>query len=204
MSVSAAFLLSFLTGAIPTSFILVKMRTGQDIRRLGSGNAGATNVYRSVGKKEGLAVLAADIAKGLIAVTLFTPWIEATGWEATTQRFVVGLAAIFGHVFSPFLGFKGGKGVATSAGVGLAVYPVPLAIALAVWAIVLMRWRIVSVASITAAYVFAVCCFIFVASPVHCAIAIAAAVFITWTHRVNISRLRKGEEPEFISGKKGP
>ena len=158
MQFSLAFLAAFLMGSIPTSYLFVKWTRGQDIRELGSGNPGATNVMRVVGKREGLIVLAADILKGFVAVILLSAWVGDHPWTHRTFQFVLGLCSVLGHVFTPFLKFKGGKGVATSMGVALAVYPIPLAVALAVWGAILMIFRYVSVASICAAYAFVVAC----------------------------------------------
>lgn len=188
---------SSLIGAIPSSYILVKLRTGKDIRKLGSGNAGATNVFRHVGKKEGLAVLAFDFLKGALAVTLFSGWTDYT-FSDETWRLFLGLAAILGHVFTPFLGFKGGKGVATGGGVALAVYPLQFLVAIAVWAVVLRVSRYMSVASISAAWVFAFLSIFTLPDLTHKLIVISCACFITWTHRANIERLRKGQELPFI------
>jgi len=129
MSAFASFLsslsIAFLIGSIPTAFIYVKLKTGEDIRSLGSGNVGATNVMRVVGKKHGIFVLFADALKGIVSVLLLSFYfsVDHNALSPKTYQFLIGLSSILGHVFTPFLCFKGGKGVAVSAGVGISIYP---------------------------------------------------------------------------------
>jgi len=167
---------AFLIGSIPTSYLLVKIKTGQDIRKLGSGNAGATNVFRSVGRGEGLTVLFADFFKGTAAVIILSKLIEFPYTSPQTYQFLIGLAAILGHVFTPFLGFKGGKGVAAAGGVALAIYPVNFLLTLAVWAGVLFTTKYMSLASITAGYVFALSAFFTMQNRFHIFLSILCAV----------------------------
>lgn len=191
-----AFAAAFLIGSLPTAYLWVRLKTGKDIRTLGSGNVGATNVFRCVGKGDGVAVLAIDALKGVAGVWLGRI-VWSGGWvagDAELTGFLLGLTAILGHVFTPWLKFKGGKGVATGAGVALAVYPLPFFLALTVWIAVLKTSRYMSVASITAAYIFAGATAWLVPNKTHACIALAAAAFITWTHRANIARLRQGTE----------
>lgn len=197
-----AVLTAFGIGSIPSAYLWVRAKTGKDIRSLGSGNVGATNVFRSVGKMDGIGVLALDALKGVLGVL-----IGGVIWGASSRQsdadlqligFGLGIAAILGHVFTPWLNFKGGKGVATGAGVALAVYPVPFFLALSVWIVLLKVTRYMSVASIAAAYAFAAATAWAVPNKTHAAIALAAAVFITWTHRSNIDRLRKGSETKLF------
>lgn len=188
---------AFLVGSFPTSYLLVKALRGKDIRQLGSGNPGATNVFRCVGAKEGLLVLGIDILKGFLAVSLLGIFVSETPVSDRTFALFLVIASVLGHAFTPFLKFRGGKGVATATGGGLAVYPIPLVMALLVWAIFLFGTRYMSVASIAGAYSFVVGCLIFVPERHHAAIALGIAFFITWTHRANIHRLRRGEEGKF-------
>ena len=136
-------------GAIPTSHLVSRSFAKIDLRQHGSGNLGATNLYRVLGWKYAIPVGLFDIAKGAIPVLVFAPQVSGSELYALA----CGVAAIIGHVFSVFVGFKGGKGVATAAGVMLALTPLALGVAAAVWAVVLMLTGYVSLASIAAAAV---------------------------------------------------
>jgi glycerol-3-phosphate acyltransferase PlsY len=201
----AAIIAAYLIGSIPSAYVWTRVKTGKDIRTMGSGNVGATNVFRSVGRKDGIIVLAADAAKGVLGVWIgIWIWGMSGGLEQYASgdrlliQFGLGCCAILGHVFTPWLKFKGGKGVATGAGVALAVYPIPLFLAFVCWSVILKTTRYMSVASILAAYVFAVATAWIIPGKTHAIIALLAAVFITWTHRSNISRLRKGSESKLF------
>jgi glycerol-3-phosphate acyltransferase PlsY len=138
---------SYLLGAIPTSYLTVRLATGQDLRQLGSNNLGATNLFRQLGWAFAIPVGLFDLAKGAIPVIVFGP--RAGGGEVVPL--LLGAAAVVGHVFSVFVRFKGGKGVATGAGVVLATAPWAFLVALVVWAVV-TRWSgYVSLGSILAA-----------------------------------------------------
>src|SRR5918997_1107199 len=141
---------SYFIGAIPTSYLLSRFFAGVDLRRQGSGNLGATNLYRVLGWKYAVPAALVDIAKGLVPVVLFAPR------ASPSQMFALacGVAAIVGHVFSVFVGFRGGKGVATAAGVMLGLAPLALGIAAATWLLVLTLSGYVSLGSIAAAAVF--------------------------------------------------
>ncbi|OHB29117.1 MAG: acyl-phosphate glycerol 3-phosphate acyltransferase, partial [Desulfuromonadaceae bacterium GWB2_53_15] len=133
---------AYLLGSIPTGLLLGKAY-GIDVRKEGSGNIGATNLYRTVGRKVGVITLVGDCFKGLVPVMAARAWglgAEQVAW--------VGLAAFCGHVFSVFLRFKGGKGVATGLGVFLALSPLAVAIAVGVFAVLVLKWRYVSLGSI--------------------------------------------------------
>jgi glycerol-3-phosphate acyltransferase PlsY len=191
-----AFVLSYLLGSVPTGLWLGLWLRGVDIRSQGSGNIGATNTLRVLGKKLGAAALAADAGKGLLAVLLvarLSPWPYAP--------LVCGLAAILGHVFSVFLRFRGGKGVATSAGVFLALCPAPVGIAIAAFIAVVLTSRIVSLGSVTAAVVLTAAVWLMPhgwnmapPGPLLPAIVTALAAFIVYRHRGNIRRILRGEE----------
>jgi glycerol-3-phosphate acyltransferase PlsY len=195
-------LTAFLIGSIPSAYLWVRIKTGQDIRTMGSGNVGATNVFRSVGRLDGIGVLVLDALKGILGVVLggavWNPVLTTPAADPQIIGFGLGIAAILGHVFTPWLKFKGGKGVATGAGVALAVYPTPFFLAFVVWSVLLKTTRYMSVASISAAYAFAAATAWIVPNKVHALVALAAAVFITWTHRANIDRLRKGSETKLF------
>ncbi|MDP2942608.1 MAG: glycerol-3-phosphate 1-O-acyltransferase PlsY, partial [Candidatus Omnitrophota bacterium] len=150
MPLTTSLVLCYLIGSIPTSYLFAKALKGIDIRQFGSGNVGATNTYRVVGKLPGLLVLIIDILKGLICVTLVAKLFLRLGVaiEPATYGMILGFMAIVGHIWSIFLGFKGGKGVATSAGVFIGVAPDVFLWGLLVWVAVFAWKRYISLASI--------------------------------------------------------
>ncbi len=187
---------SYVLGSIPAAYIAGRTR-GIDLRQHGSGNLGATNVFRVLGGKIGIAVMAFDMAKGAIPVVLFPRWIVSANVELWAIAF--GVAAILGHVRPIFLLWRGGgKGVATAGGVFLALAPIAMLIATAVWTLVLAASRYVSLASLTAAVVLVIVMAFMddIGSPLFL-ITVALAAFVFWTHRANIGRLRRGEEHRF-------
>lgn len=188
---------AFFSGAIPMSYILVKMKTGKDIRTMGSGNPGATNVFRNLGFKEGLIVLLLDFLKGALPVFFLPLLVPGVLDSLEMTRFLLTFAAILGHVFSPFLGFRGGKGVAVGAGGAFAMFPFIFAGALGGWLLLLRIIGYMSLASIFSAYIFALGVLISTPSRPVEILAFLAAIFITWTHRANLRRLLKGQEPRF-------
>jgi glycerol-3-phosphate acyltransferase PlsY len=201
-----AILVSYLLGSIPAAYIAGKAR-GVDLRRHGSGNLGATNVIRVLGTRIGLAVFAFDMAKGAAPVLFFSRWVPAstipTPDAPTIIGIICGLAAIIGHVRPIYLGFgRGGKGVATAAGVFLALAPVQTLLALIVFAVVLLSSGYVSLGSLMSATMLPILLGITLGprSPLFM-ISVAVAAFVFWTHRANIVRLRNGEEHRF--GKRG-
>ena len=145
-------LASYLLGAMPTSYLAGRLFRGIDLREHGSRNLGATNLYRVLGWRYAVPVGLIDAAKGLIPVLVFAPRVSASELFAL----VCGLTAVLGHVFSVFVGFKGGKGVATAAGVMLGLTPAALGVALVVWLVLVFLTGYVSVGSIAAAAVFPV------------------------------------------------
>jgi glycerol-3-phosphate acyltransferase PlsY len=201
----AAIVASYLLGSIPAAYLAGKSR-GIDLRQHGSGNLGATNVIRVLGTKIGLLVFAFDMAKGAIPVAFFPRWVPAfTGplGNATVIGIMCGIAAIIGHVRPVYLMFgRGGKGVATAAGVFLALAPIQTTLALLIFAVVLLSSGFVSLGSLTSAAVLPILLGVTVGmrSPLF-AISVVVAVFVFWTHRANIARLRRGEEHRF--GKRG-
>lgn len=200
----ASVLLGYLSGSIPVAVWVGKIVGGIDIRRQGSGNAGATNVARVLGVRWGVLVGLIDILKGFIPVFLLGP-LAGRGFGISTPNagLVIGIAAILGHVFPLFAGFKGGKGVLTALGVFAALLPLEAACAAAIWVLVFAAWRIVSLGSIIAVTSFAIIValrrYVFGAdhplSLVIASLLIAALVLIT--HRENIARLIRGEEKRF-------
>jgi glycerol-3-phosphate acyltransferase PlsY len=182
---------AYLLGSIPTGLLLGKA-LGVDIRNSGSGNIGATNAYRTLGKKIGIMTLAGDCLKGLIPVLAVKYLGGGDGLMALT-----GLAAFLGHVYTVFLGFKGGKGVATALGVFLAISPVSVLIALGVFLVIAWKWRYVSLASITAAGVIPIVVTIVEQKAFFTGMAIIISVIVILKHRDNIERLKSGTERKF-------
>ncbi len=185
----AAVALSYLLGSVPTGLWLGLRLRGIDIREHGSKNIGATNTLRVLGKKLGALALAGDVLKGLVPVLLFG---RMAAWEHLPLA--CGLAAILGHTFSVFLGFKGGKGVATSTGAFLGLAPIPLLIGAAAFAAIVGATRMVSAGSITAAVVVCVAALLTPLSLPVRVVAVVVAVLVVLKHRSNIRRILKGEE----------
>lgn len=182
---------AYLLGSVPTGLLLARA-CGVDIRATGSGNIGATNVYRTMGRKIGIFTLVGDCLKGVVPVVAAKALAFPPPWVAA-----VGLAAFLGHVYTVFLRFKGGKGVATALGVFLAAAPLALVGALAVFAAVLYRWRYVSAASIAAAAVIPFCVALTTGRKELVAMSVVIAAIVIFRHRENIKRLRAGTENRF-------
>ena len=198
-------LLSYILGSFPTSVWAGKAFHGIDVREHGSGNAGATNVIRVLGWKTGVPVLIIDIIKGSLAALLPVFFHLASEGTATLTnlQILTGLIAITGHMFPLFAGFRGGKGVATAAGVVIALHPAVSLVCLGLFALVFAITGIVSVSSIIAGIAFPVVLMVFFNTPSQIfkifSIIIAAALIIT--HRKNIKRLIRGEEPRLFRKK---
>jgi acyl phosphate:glycerol-3-phosphate acyltransferase len=185
---------SYLLGATPTAYLAGRLVRGIDLREHGSKNLGATNVYRVLGWRWAIPVALVDIAKGAIPVALFGRWAAGGPWLAVG----LGIAAVLGHVFSPFVGFKGGKGVATALGVFLALAPVAVLIAVPVWGGSLWLTGYVSLSSLVAAASFPVWVKLTAPGAVSAFWAsIALAVLIVYSHRANLQRLLAGTENRF-------
>ena len=205
MVTPAVFLLgSYLLGSIPFGYLAGRLQ-GIDIRQAGSCNVGATNVVRLLGKRYGYPVFALDVLKGFAAVKI--SMLMATGrppeWNSPEIfGILAAICSVLGHLYPPWLKFKGGKGVATSAGALLALTPVATLIGVAIWIIVFWLTRYVSLASLTAAVVLPIVILV-VSSPdqnkrkplVYSSVCVAAVV--VWRHRSNLSRLIRGTEPRF-------
>jgi acyl phosphate:glycerol-3-phosphate acyltransferase len=193
----AGLLISYLAGSIPFAFLAGKLFKGIDLREHGSGNLGATNVFRVMGWKIASVVMVLDMAKGALPVLLLPPRFAPE--SPVLWGIAFGVAAILGHVKSIFLLFKGGgKGVATAGGVFLALAPIPSLISLSVWGVVLYLSGYVSLASLSSAVALTIAVVIMngASSPIAIACAVIT-VFVFWTHRANIGRLRRGEENRF-------
>lgn len=188
-------LASYLVGAIPTSYLVGRLFKGIDLREHGSRNLGATNLYRVLGWRYAVPVGLFDAAKGAIPVLLFAPQVSASELFAL----LCGVTAVLGHVFSVFVRFRGGKGVATAAGVMLALAPAALGIALLVWLALVGLTGYVSLGSIAAAAVFPLAVLL-LERPSRAEILwidVALAAGIIWLHRDNIRRLLNGTENRF-------
>ena len=185
---------SYLLGSIPAGFVIGKLK-GIDVRSQGSGNVGATNVNRVVGKLPGLVVLVVDVWKGWFPASVLGSLAAAHGASSpATARILLGLAAVAGHIWNPFLNFKGGKGVAAALGVLLGLNPLLAAAAVGVWIAAAAATRYVSVASVSAA-VSAPFIMLLIGSPTAWILGgIAVALAITARHRSNFLRLLHGEE----------
>jgi glycerol-3-phosphate acyltransferase PlsY len=188
----------YVLGSIPFGYLLVRMQSGGDVRFMGSGNIGATNVARTAGWAVGIATLILDTAKGYFAVWL----IGHFSGENIRFMTYAGLAAILGHIFPVWLRFSGGKGVATALGVFLKICWPAVAVAVIIFALVLIFWRYVSLASVSAAAALPLLVYILYA-PGHAPPAtlstgtLLAAFMVSVKHRWNIERLMIGTEPRF-------
>jgi glycerol-3-phosphate acyltransferase PlsY len=208
---AVAVVLAYLAGSLPTSYLAGRLLRGVDLRREGSGNLGATNVYRTLGAWPAAVVMLVDIAKGFVSAA-FVP--RVIGFLAPASEpldgvlpLACGLAAILGHVFPAWLRFRGGKGVATAVGVFLALSPGATLGAILVWVAAVALVRIVSVASLA----LGVCLPFFVFAEqrhrpgaellVGCAV--LAGLFVWWTHRENLKRLASGQERRISGAPKG-
>ncbi len=190
----ALLFLAYLLGATPTSYLAGRLVYGIDLREHGSGNLGATNVFRVLGWKAAVPVGLVDIAKGWLPTALFPGWDAAAGQE---WALAYGAAAIVGHVFSVYVKFRGGKGVATSAGVFIALAPWAVLAGLVAWLAAVAMTRIVSLGSLLAAATLPVAVFLTGEPASTLWLAIGLALFVFYAHRSNIGRLIRGEENRF-------
>jgi glycerol-3-phosphate acyltransferase PlsY len=196
VTIALAVLASYLLGAIPTSFWVVRALKGIDLRTVGSGNLGATNLYRQLGFRWAVPVGLFDALKGAIPVAFIGPW-AGLGLGGSV---LLGVVAVLGHVFSVFVGFKGGKGVATGGGIVLGIAPWAFLATLLVWAVVVRATGFVSLGSIIAAIVLPLFLWLLhpTARPAVWFVAGLSAL-VVWLHRANIARLRAGTEHRFGS-----
>ncbi len=208
---------SYLVGSIPTSIVLTKAIKGVDVRDYGSGNAGATNASRVLGKKFGLLVVILDALKGVFAVVVIArlylgdfPFHNATPFDDfTLVQFIAGFAAVIGHIWTVFAGFKGGKGIATGLGVLVSIVTVDMLVGIGVFLLVASLSKYVSLASISAA--ISVPLIMIVRENIFgidipsyhniLPFAIALSLLVIYTHRANISRLLQGNESKLSLSK---
>ncbi len=209
LHLALAALIAYVIGATPFGFLIARAR-GVDIRQHGSGNIGATNVLRVLGKRFGIPVFILDVIKGLVPVIVCRVYCDSRIPADAANRddllaianVVIGISTILGHNYTFWLGFKGGKGIATSAGAMLGIMPVVLSAAMTVWLILFFASRYVAIASIGAAIVipFTVLALGWLRPPLNMpnlVLGILMAFFGVWRHRSNIRRLRDGTEARF-------
>jgi glycerol-3-phosphate acyltransferase PlsY len=204
MIITALIVLSYLVGSFPSALVAGRLVRGIDIRKFGSGNVGATNVFRVLGARWGLAVAVVDLAKGFLPVFFFVQWIGSSATiDPLYLQIVFGLVAILGHVFTVFGGFRGGKGVLTGLGVLFAIMPLEAGIAVLIFTIVFALFRIVSLGSLLSAT--GLCMVLIVEKYVMdravrwelLLTCVLLLILVLITHRSNISRLVAGTEPTF-------
>ncbi|MBR4189049.1 MAG: glycerol-3-phosphate 1-O-acyltransferase PlsY [Kiritimatiellae bacterium] len=199
-------LAGYLMGSVPFGLLIAKAR-GVDLRNSGSGNIGATNVFRCVGKGWGVLALLLDALKGFLPAFFF-PALAARGLHGAVPSWLgvaCGLAAVVGHNWPVWLGFKGGKGVATSAGMALGVAPGAVGIGLAAFALVVVATRWVSLASMLGCLAATAAGWWLYAGGDRAWLVWvlgAMTLLVVWRHRANIGRLLKGTEPKIVGGKK--
>lgn len=196
-------LISYLIGSIPTAYILGRLLKGIDIRKFGSGNVGATNALRVLGKPAGITVLVLDILKGFIVVAFWGDFLALRTIYVSdeTLRIILGLSVVLGHNWTVFLRFRGGKGVACTFGVllGLAFriegLKVILAMSILTWVSILVITRIVSLASILTGITLPIYMMLFKQSRILLSLSIILSIFIILRHKSNLKRLLQGKEP---------
>jgi acyl phosphate:glycerol-3-phosphate acyltransferase len=195
-------IVAYLLGSIPFGFLIVKLTRRGDIRAQGSGNIGAANVSRQAGAGAGVATLVLDAAKGYVAV-----WLAARVSGANVRWMILSAAAaVMGHVFSVWLRFHGGKGVATGLGVFLVICPAAVAAAFVVWILVVAFWHYSSLGSITAAAALPILVYLLYAPPHTPPLALSAgtvvvSLLVLWKHRENMRRLLDGTENKLKFGR---
>lgn len=199
----AGLIISYLIGSIPTSYIMGMRLRGIDLRKCGSGNLGATNALRVLGWKVGILVLIMDLLKGLVPVLVLPKY--ARGWDAGflaahDAGLFFGLAAITGHIFTVFMRFRGGKGVATSMGVFLGLAPIPFLLTLAISFMIIYVSRYVSLGSMAGSIVLPILIYVFYPGRIALFMfATGVGVFVILRHRTNIRRLLRGEENKIFT-----
>jgi glycerol-3-phosphate acyltransferase PlsY len=183
-------LFGYLLGSVPTGLLLAKLFSKVDPRKTGSKNIGATNIFRTAGKALGILTLVGDLLKGAIPVWIAIQWGESYLWIAAS-----GLTPFLGHVFPIFLGFRGGKGVATALGIYLVISPIAVLIELIIFAGVVWKWRFISLGSIICALTIPVLIAFFRSdSQAYFILSVIIAALILYRHQPNISRLLEGTE----------
>jgi len=196
MNIILGALAAYLLGSVPTSYIFGKVFKKIDIRKYGSGNVGATNVFRVMGKKYGIAVLIIDMLKGFLAIAILPILFYSEPFPISLDllKIILGAASICGHIWTVFLKFKGGKGVATSAGVLIGLSPIVMLCSLVVWSIVAFLSKYVSLASIIAAISVPMFMWLLKQPKQYLIVTSILAILVIYKHRSNIGRLLSGQE----------
>lgn len=197
-------LIAYLVGSIPFGLLIARWVAGVDVRTVGSGNVGATNVGRVLGKGGFAGVLLLDAAKGAAPVLLLPPLLATEPDRLALLAVLAGVGAILGHVFSVFLRFKGGKGVATTAGVIIALSPLTAAVTLAVFGLAVLLGRMVSLASVVASLSFPLAVYAVEGTGPLLWMAVAVALLVVVRHRGNLARIAAGTEPRIGAPKTEP
>lgn len=196
--ISIGVIVSYLIGSMPTALWVGKAFYGLDIREHGSGNSGATNTFRVLGKKAGSAVLLIDIIKGLTAASLvrYLPFVEPSTIKFVNLQLLFGLSSVLGHIFPIYCNFKGGKGIATLVGMVLGIHYLSALACIMLFVVVLFSTRYVSLSSILSAMAFPLIAVLVYKNeePMFIAFGIAAAIMVVLTHQKNIVRLVAGNE----------
>jgi acyl phosphate:glycerol-3-phosphate acyltransferase len=196
---------AFLIGSIPWALVIGKVFYHVDVRAVGSGNLGATNVFRVLGRVAGTATFLLDAAKGICAVLVAVYAVPASVYgESAHQWAMIGatLAAMAGHSFSPFVGFKGGKGVATAAGALLVLTPKAWPFLLGIWLVTVAIWRMVSLGSVAIAFAYPfLCAWLYPGEWPILGFSVVAAALVIWRHSSNIKRILAGTESKISLGR---
>jgi glycerol-3-phosphate acyltransferase PlsY len=192
-------LAAYLIGAFPTSYIVGRLTRGIDLRQHGSGNLGATNAFRVLGWRAATPIFVIDVAKGFVPAWFF-PGID--GVEPIAWTLAYGAAAIIGHMYSIYVGFRGGKGVATGAGVFLALAPLAALGSLLIWMVLVLATGYVSLASIVSAAALPLLIALTGARGSVLALSVGLSIFVIYAHRANMRRLLRGEEHRFRRGRR--
>lgn len=186
----------YLVGSIPTGIILSKLFGAKDVRQEGSGNIGATNVFRVLGAKLGFLTLLGDVAKGIIPVALTCSLTDNDMWIAAVALFTV-----LGHLFPIFLKFRGGKGVATALGIFLVLAPLALPFVILMFVLVVMKWKYVSLGSLTASALLPIVVGLTGYPTMYVGLSLMTGCLIVYRHWGNIKRLREGVEKKISMSK---
>src|ERR1035437_6429533 len=198
-------IIAYLIGSIPSAVWIGKLFYGVDVREYGSGNAGATNTFRVLGKKAGFPVMIIDILKGVAAVQLpYLSDLPSSSVQFVNLQLALGVASLFGHIFPVFAAFKGGKGIATLLGIILAVHPYAALVSIGVFGIVFLITHYVSLSSITAAITFPIVVILVFKTQIPSLVIFSMfiAILVLITHQKNIERLIKREESKTSLKKK--
>jgi acyl phosphate:glycerol-3-phosphate acyltransferase len=193
-------LFGYLLGSVPTGIVLTRFFSRVDPRKMGSKNIGATNIYRTAGKTLGVFTLIGDVLKGAIPIWMAMMWSQHDLWGIPELWIAIaGLSPIVGHIFPIFLGFKGGKGVATALGTYLVISPSSVLIEALLFVLIVWKWRIIALGSITCAVTIPILIAIFRGERIYILLSVVIAALILYRHQSNIARLLHGTENKWKS-----